>query len=73
MMARAAAALGENGESHEQLALYHYEVGELDAAVRQLEIALRVPVLDFYDRSRLESLLKPMKQAAHDLRKVNRR
>jgi predicted Zn-dependent protease len=58
--ALAAQALQQTGQrmaSHEQLATYHYLRGNTQAAVAQLEIALRVPGVAFYDASRLESRL----------------
>ena len=69
LAARAAAMSGREGASHEHLAEYHYAIGEVEAAERQLEIASRSPDLDFYGRSRVEARLKQVKAEADDLRR----
>lgn len=71
LLARAAADTGHKGESHEHLAEYHYAIGELDAAERQLEIASRAPDLDFYGRSRVEARLKEVSAEVKDLRRAS--
>lgn len=69
LLARAAADTGHQGESHEHLAEYHYAIGELEAAERQLEIATRAPDLDFYGRSRVEARLKEVAAEVKELRR----
>ena len=73
LMARAAAGTGKAAESHAYLAEYHYGMGELDAAVRQLEIASRSDGIDFYSRSRVEARLEALRAESEALRKEARR
>ena len=48
-------------------------MGELDAAVRQLEIASRSDGIDFYSRSRVEARLEALRAESEALRKEARR
>jgi len=61
LLARASAALGENGEANRYQAEYYFAVGQLESAVRQLEIALREPNLSFYESAKLEARLEEIK------------
>lgn len=72
LQARAAAAIGKTAESHVFLAEYHYGIGELDAAVRQLEIAARDKKTDFYTRSRVEARLELIREESLALKKETR-
>lgn len=56
-LARAYGRLGRQYQAHEHLANAHFLRGNPQAAVQQLEIALRVPGIPFFDASRLESML----------------
>jgi len=58
LAARTYGALQRTVAAHEQLALAHFLRGNAQAAVRQIEIALRVPGVDFFNASRLESRLE---------------
>ena len=73
LLARAAASTGRTTEGHEHLAEYHYLRGDLQAAVLQLEIALRDKTLDFYTSSRLESRLKLVKDEFEELEKRDKK
>ncbi len=70
LFARAAGANGRTAEGHEYLAEHYYLVGDLEAAVLQLEIALKDKQLGFYDSSRLESRLQ---QVRDELEETKRR
>lgn len=70
LFARAAGASGRTTEGHEYMAEHYYLVGDLQAAVLQLEIALKDKQLTFYDSSRLESRLLQMRD---ELEEVERR
>lgn len=72
LQARAAASIGKTAESHVFLAEYHYGVGELDAAMRQLEIAARDKNTDFYTRSRVEARLGAIREESQALKKETR-
>ena len=67
---RAAAARGRTAEGHEHRAEHYYLLGDLEAAVLQLEIALRDKTIGFYDSSRLESRLQ---QVRDELAETKRR
>lgn len=59
--ALAAQALRQTGNvlaSHEHLATHYYLRGDTQAAIQQLEIALRQKGVNFYDASRLEARLE---------------
>ncbi|MDJ0740128.1 MAG: M48 family metalloprotease [Gammaproteobacteria bacterium] len=55
LLSRAAGDLDKRAAGHAYLAEYYYQIGELDAAILQLDIALKQPGVDFYEASRLES------------------
>ena len=57
LLSRAAGDQDKRALGHEYLAEYYYLTGDVKAAILQLEIALKVPGLNFYDASRLESRL----------------
>ncbi len=59
--ARAEAATSNKVGSHEAMAEYYYAMGQLHPAADQLEIALKLPGLDFYALSRLEARLAQIK------------
>jgi len=59
--ARAEAATHNQVGSHEAMAEYYYAMGQLHPAADQLEIALKLPGLDFYSLSRLEARLAQIK------------
>ena len=69
LLARAAGADGKSTEGHEYLAEHNYLIGDLEAAVLQLEIALKDKDLSFYDRSRLESRRQQMKEELEETKR----
>lgn len=61
LLSRAEGDQDNRAKGHEYLAEYYYLIGDLEAAILQLEIALKRPELNFYDSSRLESRLAEFK------------
>lgn len=57
-LARSAAAIGASGEAYQHQAEWYYLHGQLEAAVRQLEIALNEKDLDYYQNARLAARLQ---------------
>ncbi|MGD8265532.1 MAG: M48 family metalloprotease [Chromatiales bacterium] len=72
LLGRAAAGSGKTAESHRALAEYHYLNGELDAAVKQLGIALRTPGLGFHEKSKLEARLREIDTEIRAIKKTGR-
>jgi predicted Zn-dependent protease len=58
LAARNYGALQRTVAAHEELAAAYFLRGNAQEAVRQIEIALRVPGVDFFNASRLESRLE---------------
>ena len=72
LLGRAAAGSGKTAESHRALAEYHYLNGELEAAVKQLGIALRTSGLGFHEKSKLEARLREIDSEIRALKKTGR-
>ena len=70
LLGRAAAGSGKTAESHRALAEYHYLNGELEAAVKQLGIALRTDGLGFHEKSKLEARLREIDSEIRALKKT---
>jgi predicted Zn-dependent protease len=64
LLAEAAGQAGNLRESHEATAEYYYLNGQTHAAIDQLELALKVPQLGFYDNARISARLHTFKQEA---------
>jgi predicted Zn-dependent protease len=66
--ARAAGESGLTALAHGHMAEYRYASGDLDAAILQLEIALREPELSDFETARLQSRLRDLRieQAASE-------
>lgn len=62
LLARATMKTGKTAASHEALAEYYYQIGQLHQAIDQINIALKIKHLDFYTTSRLEAQLALIKQ-----------
>ncbi len=62
LLARAAGATGDQLAAHKYQAEYHFLNGDLDEAILQLEIALKLPDLNFYDSAAIESRLEKLRQ-----------
>jgi predicted Zn-dependent protease len=73
LMARASARSGKRAEGYRYQAEYYYLTGAVDAAVQQLELAMRDPGLDFYQSSIVEARLREVKAEAEELKKEKRR
>ena len=59
LLARAAREAGRDVESHQAMAEYYYQLGELEVAIEQLKIArTRTDKENFYQNSRIEARLK---------------
>ena len=60
-----AIAAGENQQlldSHRYQAQAHYLSGDLESAIIQLELALKLPALSFFDSAKIESQLRAVKK-----------
>ena len=68
-LARSAAATGAAGEAYQYQAEWYYLHGQLEAAVRQLEIALNQPDLDYYRNARLAARLQEYRAELAELKK----
>ena len=73
LMARASARSGKRGDGYRYQAEYYYLTGAVDAAVQQLELAMREPGLDFYQSSIIEARLREVRAEAEELKKEKRR
>lgn len=61
LLAKTQAKLNKPSQSHQALAEYYYLLGQTHDAIKQLDIALKVPKSSFYLTSRLEARLKEFK------------
>jgi predicted Zn-dependent protease len=68
LAARAYGALHQALPAHEQLAYVQYLRGNTEAAIQQLNIALRTPGLVFFDASRLEARREQYRQELATIR-----
>jgi len=73
LTARASANAGKRAEGYRYQAEYYYLTGAVDAAVQQLELALRDPALDYYQGSIVEARLREVRAEAEELKKQRRR
>lgn len=62
LLARAAGETGDKLAAHKYQAERHYLNGNLDEAILQLEIALKIPGLNFYESAGIESRLENMRK-----------
>lgn len=65
VLSEAQAKLNKPAYSHQSLAEYHYLLGQTHEAIKQLEISLKIPKIDFYLISGLEARLKEFKTELH--------
>jgi predicted Zn-dependent protease len=61
LLAETQAKLNDPVSSHQSLAEYYYLLGQTHDAIKQLEIALKIPKINFYSISRLEARLQEFK------------
>jgi predicted Zn-dependent protease len=67
LLAETQAKLNKPANSHQSQAEYYYLLGQTHDAIKQLEIGLKTPKIDFYLTSRLEARLKEFKNELHQL------
>ncbi|MDH5600985.1 MAG: M48 family metalloprotease [Gammaproteobacteria bacterium] len=67
LLARTQAKLNKPAYSHQSLSEYYYLLGQTHDAIKQIEIALKIPKIDFYLTSRLEARLIEFKNELHQL------
>lgn len=65
LLSEAQAKLNKPADSHQSLAEYYYLLGLTHEAIKQLQISLKTPKIDFYLTSRLEARLKEFKNELH--------
>ena len=67
LLAEAQAKLNKPASSHQSLAEHYYLLGQTHDAIKQLEIGLKTPKIDFYLTNRLEARLKEFKTELQQL------
>lgn len=67
LLAETQAKLNKFASSHQSLAEYYYLLGQTHDAIKQLEIGLKTPKIDFYVVNRLEARLKEFKNELLEL------
>jgi len=67
LLAETQAKLNDPVSSHHSLAEHYYLLGQTHEAIKQLEIALKLPKINFYLTSRIEARLKEFKDEMHEL------
>lgn len=68
VFAEVQAKLKKPAYSHQSLAEHYYLLGQTHEAIKQLEIGLKIPKIDFYLISSLEARLKEFKNELHQLK-----
>lgn len=69
LLAETQAKLNKPANSHQSLAEHYYLLGQTHDAIKQLEIGLKTPKIDFYLTSRLEARLKYFQTELQQLNK----
>lgn len=67
LYAEAQAKLNKPAYSHQSLAEHYYLLGQTHEAIKQIEIGLKIPKIDFYLVNSLEARLKEFKNELHQL------
>ena len=67
LLAETQARLNKTASSHQSLAEHYYLLGQTHDAIKQLEIGLKTPKINFYLTSRLEARLKELKNELIEL------
>ena len=67
LFAETQAKLGKPAYSHQSLAEHYYLLGQTHEAIKQIEIGLKTPKIDFYLVNSLEARLKEFKNELHQL------
>lgn len=71
MLAETEAKLNKPAHSNQALAEYYYLRGQTHEAIKQIELGLKIPNIDFYLVSRLEARLKELKEELHQIESSN--
>lgn len=61
LLSETQAKLNKPADSHQSLAEHYYMLGQTHEAIKQLEISLKTPKIDFYLTNKLEARLKEFK------------
>ena len=67
LLSKTQAKLNKPAHSHQSLAEHYYLLGQTHEAIKQLEISLKTPKIDFYLTTGLEARLKEFKTELHQL------
>ena len=67
LFAETQAKLNKPAYSHQSLAEHYYLLGQTHEAIKQIEIGLKIPKIDFYLINSLEARLKEFKNELHQL------
>ncbi len=73
LLAEAEESTGSMIESHIALAEYYFRLGQMRAAMQQLEIAKRGPEVDYYQRERIEARIEEISEFVEDSDDMNTR
>ncbi|MGH8600519.1 MAG: M48 family peptidase, partial [Burkholderiales bacterium] len=69
LQARAYSALHKPFQAHRAMAEAYAQIGSLPAAIEQLQIALKTPGADFYEKSSAEARMRELKRLDKEQRK----
>jgi len=69
LLARASGNSGRKTLGHEYMAEHYYHSGEVESAVRQLQIALKDDSLDYYRNARISARLKSLQSESNELKR----
>ncbi|GAB6042445.1 M48 family metallopeptidase [Endothiovibrio diazotrophicus] len=67
-LATAAERAGRHAEAHRQMAEFHYQNGDLDNAIQQLETALKLGDDDYFENARASARLKEFKDEFREMK-----
>jgi len=70
-LSQSQAGLGKKAELHESMSHYYYAIGQTHQALSHINMALKVPNLDFYSESRLSSRKHQLQSEIKALKKSN--
>jgi predicted Zn-dependent protease len=70
LLARIEAILNHQAASHQAMAEYYYQIGQLHQAIQQLDLALKQNNLDFYRLSQLEARQMEFKDELKQLQEL---
>ncbi|MEA3274973.1 MAG: M48 family metalloprotease [Pseudomonadota bacterium] len=70
LMSDAAGKSGRKATTHRYRAEYHYAQGDLEPAIRQLEIALKKPGLSFHEASKVQVRLDAFREEQEEIKRA---